>query len=563
MNTTTHKTENFFNFSLVGKVFSLLRTVEKTIVGVLILLVALAVYWNWHIYYVNHSSTIPARGGLLIEGLVGRPEVINPILATTPTDLTLVHAIFSGLYTYDEGSNLTPDLATALPEISSDGKSYTVHIRDNAVWHDNTAVTADDVLFTINSIQNEQIGSPLRNLWLATSVTKQDDHTVVFTTKDVSGPFLQNLTQPLLPEHVWRNIAPENFKLSKYNTRPLGCGPFAIHQIEQDSDKTINRISLSSFANYSHPAKLDGITLVFYENGEDLISGYKSSEITSFGLSATDTVEEPQNSTQKLRIPLPQYQAVFLNVDRANLKDVTVRSALRTSLDSSLLSSAAWGNRVKPLDIVPLGLVKNAPETKAANTVEASKLLDKAGWKLNSTGKRIKNGSPLHITLATSNSTGFTLASQQIALVWESLGVEVKVEVLPASDLITNYVRPRNYDALLFSERLGADPDTFAFWHGSQVKDPGLNVSNFSSPSVDKLITDARTSTSSAERTSLYEKLASALSKQVPAIYLNQSLFTYVLDPGLKGANITSLVDPTWRLAQAINFYTNTSRVWR
>ncbi len=546
----------------MGKVFSLLRTWEKVIASLLILLIATAMYLNWRVYYIQHSSIVPTRGGMLVEGIIGWPELINPILATSPTDLTLAHAIFSGLYTYNTNSNLIPDLATALPEISEDGKNYTVRIKDNVLWHDNTPVTADDVLFTISSIQNEQVGSPLRNLWLATSVTKQDSHTVIFTTKDVSGPFLQNLTQPLIPVHIWKNIAPENFKISKYNTRPLGCGPFAIHQIEQNSDKKIHRISLSSFANYLRPSKLDGITLVFYDNEETLMKGYKSSEITSFGALTSDPGKEVTNA-QILKLPLPQYQAIFLNTQSNHLQDITLRTALRTSLDSTQISNETWGNIVKPLDMVPFGLVTNSSTIQVANIVEAGKLLDKAGWKLNPQGKRIKNNSSLNIKLATSNSTGFTVASHKIAQIWTDLGIEVELVSLPANELITENVRPRNYDALLFTARLGIDPDPFAFWHSSQVKDPGLNVSNLSVPEIDMLITSARTSTNNIERASLYEKLNSTLNKQVPAIYLNQSLFTYVLDPALKGINLTSLVDPTWRLAHAVNYYTNTTRVWK
>lgn len=561
---TTTKTENLYNFSLLGKVFSLLHTWEKIITLALIIVIAGSVYWNWNIFYSRHSVLVPAYGGMLIEGMIGQPNTINPILATSQTDLTLVRAIFSGLYTYNREGNLVPDLAESMPKISEDGKSYTISLKQDATWQDNVSVTTDDVLFTISAIQNEKLQSPLRNLWLSTSVTKLDSHTIVFTTKEVSGPFMHNLTQPLLPEHVWAQVSEENFMESNYNIRPIGNGPFAIHQIDKEEDGSIARISLSSFQGHAYRPKLDGITLVFYKTEGELMQAYASSAITSFGILSTDTLAEPQKQAQTLKLPLPQYQAIFLNLNSPSLAELPVRQALRTSLDSTVLSSAAWGNKVRPMDALPLGLVKNTPTPREGDQGKAKLLLDQAGWKLGKDGVRIKNKLPLHITLATSNANGFTLASQQIATTWESLGIKVTVIILPANELIAKHVRPRNYDALLFSENLVADPDAFVFWHSSQVKDPGLNVSGLTVANIDKLIIDARTTTEPEKRALLYEQLENLLEKQVPAIYVNQSLFTYVLDDKIKGTStITSLIDPSWRLAEAVNFYVNTNRVWQ
>lgn len=552
------------NLSALRKVFSLLAAWEKWVVAILIVVTISSVYWDWNIFYLHHTTETPTDGGQLVEGLVGQPHFINPILATTQTDETLVHAVFSGLYRYDSDGNLEPDLATALPEIGSDEKHYTVHLRPNLTWHDGKPLTSDDVLFTISRIQDENVQSPLRNLWLSTSVQKLDPLTVVFVTKDVSGPFVHNLTVPLLPEHAWKNVSAESYASSPLNLQPLGSGPFAIRQIEKNPDGGTKRMALGSYAGYPHKSKLDGITLVFYNNIDELKQGYIAQEISSMGLGTNEVVTEPTgNNVRTVRVALPQYQAIFLNTKSPGLSEVEVRRALALVVDSKALTEAAWGKRARPISIPPLGLVQGEPILLAVNSAEANSLLDKAGWVKQANGIRTKGAVTLSINLVTSDSASFVVASQLLAQTWQAIGVAVHVETVPTTTLISNYVRPRRYDALLFSQRTGADPDPFAFWHSSQTKDPGLNVANFSSSEVDSIITNARSSTNMSARQIQYDKLTDILKTSVPAIYINQSLYTYTLSSDIQEIPLSAMVDPSWRLAEASRFYIRTTRTWK
>ncbi len=564
MTTDSIKTKPSLNLSALRKVFSLLAAWEKWLVAVLVVVTVIGIYWDWNIFYVHHTTEVPADGGQLVEGLVGQPHFINPILATTQTDETIVHAVFSGLYRYDTAGNIEPELATAMPEVGNDEKHYTVHLRPNLTWHDGKPLTADDVLFTISKIQDENVQSPLRNLWLSTSVQKLDPLTVVFVTKDVSGPFIQNLTVPLLPEHAWKNVSSESYASSPLNLQPLGSGPFAIRQIEKNPDGSTKRMALASYAGHPLRSRLDGITLVFYTNVDDMRQGYAAQEISSMGLATNDVASEPTGpNVRTFRVALPQYQAVFLNTKSPGLSEVEVRKALALVVDSKALTDAAWGKRARAITAPPLGLVTSEPILSSINSSEANALLDKAGWVKQANGIRSKGAVTLSIKLLTSDTASFVVASQLLAQTWQGLGVAVQVQSVPTTALISDYVRPRKYDALLFSQRTGADPDPFAFWHSSQTKDPGLNVSNFTSGEVDSLITNARSSTNTAERQGQYTKLADILNTTVPAIYINQSLYTYILSSDIQSNELTALVDPSWRLAEASRFYIRTTRKWK
>ena len=105
---------------------------------------------------------VPGRGGIYTEGMLGQPTYINPLLATQEPDLSLTDLVFSGLYKYDQNGQLSPDLADGMPIISADQKQYTINLKHNAKWHNGKPLTADDVLFTIQTVQDPSFKSPLQ-----------------------------------------------------------------------------------------------------------------------------------------------------------------------------------------------------------------------------------------------------------------------------------------------------------------------------------------------------------------------------------------------------------------
>ena len=91
---------------------------------------------------------VPAYGGSFTEGIIGIPRFINPLIAVSDADRDLTLLAYSGLMRATASGTLIPDLALNY-EISDDGLVYTFTIKDTAVFHDGTPVTADDVIFTI------------------------------------------------------------------------------------------------------------------------------------------------------------------------------------------------------------------------------------------------------------------------------------------------------------------------------------------------------------------------------------------------------------------------------
>ncbi len=561
-----------FRLSYLGKAFSLMARREKIALGILAALALVHAGYSVSAFYVAHTHIVPAGGGEYREGLLGQPRLINPLSATTNTDLAMADLVFSGLYTYDNDGNLVPDLADGMPAISDDQKQYTIKLKRNVRWHDNRPFTADDVVFTVQTLQDSAYNSPLRGEWLNTSVEKTDDYTMVFSNKDVSGPFIYNLTLPIISRAVWNKIDGEHFTLSSANLEAVGTGPYAIKEIKKMPTGKIQSMTLEAFPYYYQgKPNIDAIRLVFYDTTDDVINALHSGEIQGFGFMPFDRsihISSSNKSLKILELPQPQYQAMFFNLNLANklFANKDVRQALSLGTDrQEILNDVYNGSaRLIPGPILPEQLGFNpAVGITPYNLARAQALLDGAGWKINpSTNLRTKNNQPFQLTLATNDFILNSRTAELIQKQWEKLNIQVGLNILAAKELSDNVIKPRAFDALLVSQKLGADPDPFVFWHSSQIKNPGLNISGFNNAEADKLISSARGTTHRDVREQNYRRFQEILDSQIPALFLNQSVYIYAIDAGINNVAMKVLYDPNLRFANTAQWYIDTRRAW-
>lgn len=106
--------------------------------------------------------SIPEDGGSISEGIIGTPTLINPVLAVTDADKDMVALVYSGLMRKSTNGDFIPDLAESFI-VSPEGNVYTFTLKDNLTFHDGSKLTASDVVFTINQIQDPLIKSPRKD----------------------------------------------------------------------------------------------------------------------------------------------------------------------------------------------------------------------------------------------------------------------------------------------------------------------------------------------------------------------------------------------------------------
>lgn len=555
--------------SVIRRVFSLMGKREKMIFFALLGLSLISFLFSSARFVQKYTAVAPARGGMYREGIIGQPRFINPLYASSNTDKALVNLIYSGLYKFDNNGNVVPDLATGFPEISEDGKTYTVKLNSGLLWHNGLPVTSSDVMFTIKTLQNAEYNSPRRSEWLSTSVETPDETTVVFKLKNASGPFLNNLTLPIISEVVWGKIDPSEFLNSLGNIEAIGSGPYLVKEVKKANQGTIQSLTLESSSSFLPKASyINSIRINFYENSEELLKAMLGNQIDGFGFSQFEqrvSIKQSANNLTIHQIPLPQYQAVFLNTANKALGDVRVRKALNMTSDKSKILNDIFEGQGLLIDSPILTQhVSNLPSVESKTDLEGAKaLLDQAGWKLEANSNvRKKNNTELKFTMATNDSAINVHSAELLIKQWQELGVVVTLNTLPTKELNESVIKPRNYDMLLFAQKLGADPDPFVFWHSSQTKAPGLNLSNYTNVTVDGLMSEARASTDKTERDAKYLQLHDVIRQDLPAIFLVQSVYTYAISDDIKGFGIKSLPDETTRFYDLRNWYLDTKRVF-
>lgn len=523
---------------------------------------------------IRFTVPVPDTGGTLREGAIQEPRFINPMYASTDTDRDISNLVFSKLIRYGVSGAPEMDLAERV-DVSNDGKEYTVTLRDDVFWHDGEPFSANDVLFTIHLIQDQAYKSPLRSNWQGVSVETLDTKTIRFILRQPYAPFMENLAIGILPEHLWKKIPRESAILSDLNLKPVGTGPYRFEKLSHLDDGTITSIVLVRNKQYHLEGPyLDEVRFSFYPDEEHLEAAYRQNDIDSFVIFSkrtADDISELDMNTYPLK--LPKLFAVFLNAStQSALGRIKVRQALSVAIDREALigKTLASGGVIVNSAIPPgtFGHNEAIPPT-AFDPDEARQLLSQDGWKIHESSdmlertegtKTKKTTQKLDLHLVTSDAEDLSQAADLIADMWRAIGAKVEVKKLNVNDLESNIIRPRNYELLLFGEVFGHDPDPFAFWHTSQLKDPGLNIALYANTKVDTLLEEARRTRDPEAREAKYWEFQKLIAADAAAIFLYSPTHYYAVRKSIQGIEIDTLTLTDERFNGIHRWYENTRR---
>ena len=545
------KLEKKLKIRLIPKVLS---SKERYIIVALILVVVGSIIAIPFTTYFHFTKDAPDYGGRFTEGTVNEPRHINPLLSqASDTDRDLVGLIYSGLLEYNGDSKIVPDLARSY-EISSDGLNYTVYLKDSAYWHDGEKVTADDVIFTVQTAQNPDYGSPQRINWQGVELEKINDFAVMFKLQTKYAQFLNNLTIKILPKHIWQDIKPINFALSEFNLKPIGSGPYKFNRLKKDKDGRIQSYQLSAYKNfYGGKPFINDIEIKFFNSEDEMIDAYNKSEVEGLSFISPEKLKKVKFK-QRLNLrelQLPRYFAVFFNQNRsAVLSDKNVRLALSHATDKQTIVNTVLGGK---------GIVINSPIASGILCVPNN--VKKYDYDLES-AKKIVGNKEMVIKITTSTWPELTEAAKILKEQWEALGAKIEIEILPTPEL-QQAIKDRNYDALLFGAILNTDPDPFSLWHSSQKRDPGLNLSLYGNKTADTLLEEARQTLNPLERAKKYDDFQKLVTEDIPAIFLYNPLYIHGQAKKIKGSNGKLISLPSDRFANLEKWYIETKRVWK
>jgi peptide/nickel transport system substrate-binding protein len=552
------------------KFSSVLNKKERYFIIGFVVLTVVSLF-GWMITYRLKTTVVaPAYGGSFSEGIVGSPQYINPVLSqASDSDRDATELIFSGLTKYNSKGEIVPNLAEKY-NVGDNGKLYEFFLRKDIKWHDGEQFNAEDVIFTINTIQNPDFRSPLRVSWIGVEAEKVDDYTVRFKLKSAYAPFLANTTTGIIAKHIWEKIQPMAFASAPENLDPIGTGPYKLNDIKKDNDGFVSRMELRAFGDYNSGLRpfIDGVNLYFYPDEETAIKAYNRGQIDNLALTSIKNESllrgETRSNIEKLN--LPRYFAVFFNQSKSTvLSDKVVRQALNYATDKKEIIEEALGGEGQSVDSpIPAGVWGHANNLKIYDFAQehAKNILEAAGWKdTDNDGYREKGIEKLEIELITTELKELQQVANLLQEQWARIGVKTNVKIMDIGEIQQEYIRPREYQALLFGEVLGMDPDPYSFWHSSQKKDPGLNLALYDNKKVDDLLRDGRQILEPQLRLQKYAQFQQLVIDDAPVVFLYSSYQIYLTSKNIKGFENQNIVLPSKRFADIEKWYIKTQRI--
>jgi peptide/nickel transport system substrate-binding protein len=512
----------------------------------------IGILWQWN---GKNTSKVKVSGGSFSEGIVGAPRYINPVLAQSPSDKDMTMLIFGTLLHYDKYKNIVYDLADSLT-VSDDKKTYNLKLKSNIFFHDGNRITTDDLIFTIEKIQDPLIKSPLFNKWEGINVEKVSNIEVKFILSQEYSDLENNLEIGILPKHLWKNIKSEDFIFSKLNEKPIGSGSYKVEEIKEKESGIPKYYLLEKYNKSS--AYIEHIKIYFYENEEALTNAYRKGEIESaYGLSANkenhDLFENEFSSTGKL----PRIFGLFFNQNKQKLlKNKEIRLLINNVINRQKIIDKVFAGYAYPIDN-PIG--ETITNEKQYNDSDFTKFLQKNNW--------IKNKDGIYYNEKTKEVLSFTISAPNVdelieiaEIVKESLlryGIGITIKIFENSDFHEKVIRPRDYEILLFGYMIEKPTDLYAFWHSSQKNDPGFNISLYSNNKVDKELEKLRKDKNSSD----IQILLDEINKDIPAVFIYSPAYTYLLPKKIKGENI-SITEKQDRFLDIRNWYIQTRSIW-
>ena len=553
----------------ITKIKSILNTfslTEKVIFSVFSVIASLSLLFILIGLNNKFLVSIPENGGSIIEGVIGTPRFINPVIANSNVDRDISSLIYSGLVKVESDGNIIPDLADRF-EISEDGLIYDFYISEDAKFHDKEIVTSDDVVYTILKIQDPEIRSPRISEWEGVAIEKVSDRQIRFVLETANPNFIKNTNVGILPKHIWQETPNDAFSLNLYNIEPVGSGAYRLDKIKRDSINIPITYTLSVNKNYLLDKPLiNKFIFKFYKNESELVEAIEKGEVNSVSSLSPESLKDISSKDfQIITSSLPRVFGIFINqVESPSLSLKSAREALRLATPKSKIVDEIFNGYADKISSPITGL-KDLDFSQDLEVAE--QILVEAGWDKNEQGIYTVEVNDetfiLSTSISTSNVPELIDVAETVAEEWRKIGADVSVKVFEISDLNQNVIRPRNFETLLFGTVVNSPSDLYSFWHSSRRNDPGLNITSYANIDTDDILEELRNTTEEDISEEQIENLVSEIREDIPAIFLYTPQFTYLVSNKIKGVEIGNIKVASDRFESINNWFINTDKVWK
>ncbi|PPD59068.1 peptide ABC transporter substrate-binding protein [Dehalogenimonas etheniformans] len=453
-------------------------------------------------------TTAPASSTVLnLEA--SEPYTLDPALAAESGSILFVNQIFSGLVKTGN-AGILPDIATSW-DISTDGKTYTFHLRNDVAFQNGHRLTANDFKYSWERACTPSVGSTTAATYLAdiagavemltgratslSGVKVVDDYTLQITLAKPASYLIYKLAFVTAFAVDKTNVASG----ANWWETPSGTGPFKLGSWVKTTS-----ITLSQNRNYYGGAVKLGSAVFKFLAGRSM-DLYETNQIDVAGIGGDDLdrASDPAGSfaSQLKSVPELSLSYIGFNVEKAPFDDPLIRKAFSMAVDLNKMVSLTFNDAVDAANgVLPTGIPGYDANSKALgfDITQAKALIAQS-----------KYGSVANlpaITITTSGYGGLIDGGlQAIINEWQvNLGVTINVRQLEPSVFLYNLKQEK--DQMFYSGWIADYPNPQDFLDILFRTGADFNSGGYSNPAVDALLDQAAATTDSNAGLSLYQQ---------------------------------------------------------
>jgi peptide/nickel transport system substrate-binding protein len=394
------------------------------------------------------------RGGVLRVGNLGEPPTLDAHWTTATLTEVLTNHLYEGLYSLDEGYRPIPMLADGMPQISANGLTWTIKLRQGVRFHNGKELTSEDVVPSLVRWGKQSTYGKASFAQVA-ELRAIDRHTIEFKLKEKSATLLTNLSVPNNFAAIYPKEVAEKFKPEEKATEFVGTGPFKL--AEWKPDQYIRMVRFDEYkaltgkpSGYggAKTAWVDEIRWIPVPDVATRVAQIETGELDfadDLNIDAYDRLKANPNVQPIVARPYYWLVAV-LNKKEGLMTNQKLRQAWQAAIDiEPIMKNVAGGKAEFYRMDAGLAFVENAPwhvklqpswGWNERNKDKAKRLLKEAGYK----------GEPVRFMTTQEYKWMYDFAlltKQQL----EDVGFVIDLQVVDWATLVKRRNNPKEYDA--------------------------------------------------------------------------------------------------------------------
>lgn len=279
----------------------------------------------------------------LVMGVSSSVTNLNKHLETMKEGWLMLGAVYDELYMKTD-SEIRYYLADSV-DVSEDGLTVTLKLKDNLKWHDGEAITADDVIFSMDVNADPDNGAGYANTVFIgeekVSYEKVDDLTVKITLPEVSASYVTILgTLPLLPAHVFDNDTDIKAN-SEANLKGIGSGPYKVKEFKDGEYLELERFD----DYYGQKPSIDKVIYKVIPDSSAQEVALQKGEINFMEVASQTSADKYEGDEAITVHAFPEGRVNYLACNKfsGTFSDPKVKEAIYAALDKEEIVSGAYG----------------------------------------------------------------------------------------------------------------------------------------------------------------------------------------------------------------------------